>query len=61
MCQIENWTDEIRRAQDLHYVLLSVKDDILQGVQRYPMRGGFKAVSQILLLLLVLVLCQFQG
>ena len=32
-------TDEIRRAKDLHYVLLSVKDDILQGVQRYPNDG----------------------
>ena len=32
-------TDEIRRAKDLHYVLLSVKDDILQGVQRYPNEG----------------------
>ena len=32
-------TDEIRLAKDLHYVLLSVKDDILQGVQRYPNDG----------------------
>ena len=32
-------TDEIRRAKDLHYVLLSVKDDILQGIQRYPNEG----------------------
>ena len=32
-------TDEIRRAKDLHYVLLSVKDDILQGVHRFPNEG----------------------
>ena len=32
-------TDEIRRAKDLHYVLLSVKDDILQGIHRFPNDG----------------------
>ena len=31
--------DEIRCAKDLHYILLSVKDDILQGVRRFPNEG----------------------
>ena len=35
-------TDEIRRAKDLHYVLLSVKDDILQGVHRFPNEGWIR-------------------
>ena len=32
-------TDEIRRAKDLHYVLLDVKDDVLQGIRRLPNAG----------------------
>ena len=32
-------TDEIRRAKDLHYVLLDVKDDVLQGIRRFPNEG----------------------
>ena len=32
-------TDEIRHAKDLHYVLLNVKDDILQGIHRFPNEG----------------------
>lgn len=33
---------EIRCAKDLHYVLLSVKDDILQGIQRFPNDGWIR-------------------
>ena len=32
-------TDEIRRAKDLHYVLLDIKDDVLQGIRRFPNEG----------------------
>ena len=32
-------TDEIRRAKDVHYVLLDVKDDVLQGIRRFPNEG----------------------
>ena len=32
-------TKEIRRAKDLHYVLLDVKDDVLQGIRRFPNKG----------------------
>lgn len=32
-------TEEIRRAKDLHYVILDVKDDILQGIHRFPNEG----------------------
>ena len=32
-------TDEIRRAKDLNYVLLDVKDDVLQGIRRFPNEG----------------------
>ena len=32
-------TEEIRRAKDLHYVLLDVKDDVLQGIRRFPNAG----------------------
>ena len=32
-------TNEIRRAKDLHYVLLDVKDDVLQGIRRFPNEG----------------------
>ena len=32
-------TEEIRRAKDLHYVLLDVKDDVLQGIRRLPNAG----------------------
>ena len=35
-------TDEIRRAKDLHYVLFSVKDDVLQGVLRFPNEGWIR-------------------
>ena len=35
-------TDEILRAKDLHYVLFSVKDDILQGVLRFPNEGWIR-------------------
>ena len=32
-------TREIHRAKDLHYVLLDVKSDILQGIRRFPSEG----------------------
>ena len=32
-------TDEIRRAKDLHYVLLDIKNDVLQGIRRFPSEG----------------------
>ena len=32
-------TEEIRRAKDLHYVLLDVKDNVLQGIRRFPNEG----------------------
>ena len=32
-------TEEIRRAKDLHYILLDVKDDVLQGIRRFPNKG----------------------
>ena len=32
-------TEEIHRAKDLHYVLLDVKDDVLQGIRRFPNEG----------------------
>ena len=35
-------TDEIRRAKDLHYVLLDVKDDVLQGIRRFPNQGWIR-------------------
>ena len=35
-------TDEIRRAKDLHYILLNVKDDILQGIRRFPNEGWIR-------------------
>ena len=35
-------TDEVRRANDLHYVLFNVKSDILQGVHRFPSRGWIR-------------------
>ena len=34
-----NLTKEIRSAKDLHYVLFNVKDDILQGIRRFPSEG----------------------
>jgi len=35
-------TDEIRRAKDLHYVLLDVKNDVLQGIRRFPSEGWIR-------------------
>ena len=35
-------TGKIRAAEDLHYVLLNVKDDILQGVSRFPNEGWIR-------------------
>ena len=32
-------TEEIRRAKDLYYILLDVKDDVLQGIRRFPNAG----------------------
>ena len=34
--------DEIRRAKDLHYVLLDVKNDVLQGIRRFPNEGWIR-------------------
>ena len=35
-------TDEIRRAKDLYYILFNVKDDILQGIRRFPNEGWIR-------------------
>ena len=53
--------EEIRRAKDLHYVLLDVKMMFFKAFAVSQMWGGFKAVSRILRLLSGSVLCQLPG